>query len=84
MAQIIPLRNPEVVPFSLEMERLSQVFSHLHAPYSREDVRAFSGVYSKIYRDLSPMERRYAEGMVDQMIAGLEKSEDARLIFGVV
>lgn len=84
MAKIIALRSSEGAPFSVELERLSQIFSHLHAPYSAEDVRAFSSFYSSIYRDLSPHERLYAEGMVDLMIAGLEKKEYSTLIYGVV
>lgn len=84
MAQITSIRAAKAVVYSRHFETLAELFSHLHPPYTAEDARSFSKLYSKVYRDLSPLERGYAEGMVDRMIEGLERPEHASLIYGVV
>jgi hypothetical protein len=70
--------------YSPEFEKLASVFSHIHPPYKQEDVRAFSTLYSRLYRELTVDEKKYAERMVDLIIEGLERREDAILLYGVV
>ena len=78
------LSGPLTAIHSTSFELLADQFSHCQPPYSEADARAFTGIYRRVYRQLTRAERQAAEVMVDQLIAGLEKREHAPLIFGVV
>ena len=70
--------------YSPEFQKLAAVFSHIHAPYTEQDVRAFNAIYSGLYRNLKVDERELAERMVDTILENLERKEYATLIYGVV
>jgi hypothetical protein len=70
--------------YSAEFQKLAAVFSHIHAPYTEQDVRSFNAIYSGLYKNLKADERELAERMVDTILDDLERKELATLIYGVV
>jgi hypothetical protein len=64
-----------------QLQRLVQAF---RKPYGATEIRHFNRLYSRIYRDLSPHEKRHTEAWVDDLVAHVERPELAATIYGVV
>jgi hypothetical protein len=69
---------------SPEFIELQSLFLNLAQPYGADEIARFNRLYKRIYGCLSLPERHRAEEFVDELIAGVEREELARRIFGVV
>ena len=69
--------------YTQDFDKLASVFTQLDPPYTEDDVRSFSKLYRSLYKALTQEEKQYAERMVDLIIEGLEKRENAALLSGV-
>ena len=70
--------------YSPDFHQLQRLFQALKKPYGTTEIRHFNRLYSRLYADLSPHEKRRAEEWVDDLVAHVERPELAATIYGVV
>lgn len=70
--------------YSPEFLQLQRLFRALKTPYGAIEIRHFNRTYSRLYPELTPLERSRAEEWVDELIAQVERPELAARIYGVV
>lgn len=76
--------NPNVIAIQTQQfDELNRLFNSFSAPYTEDDVRAFSTLYRRIYFKLKREERIRAEALVDRIIEGLVDPSLSSLIYGV-
>jgi hypothetical protein len=63
---------------------LNELFNNLEAPYGKSEVQLFNRTYQRTYPLLSRDERRYAEKLVDALLANLVDENLASSVYGVV
>ena len=79
------MHTASVTPIhSCGIQELNALFNHLQKPYGKAEILRFNLEYQRIYPQLSRIEKRRAEKMVDAMIDNLEHERLASMIYGVV
>lgn len=72
-----------VAPDSADFLRLQELFMSLEQPCGLDDILRFNLLYSHLYPNLSPHEKRRAEDFVDALMEHLEDQQLAARIDGV-
>lgn len=77
-------KNPLTALYAPDFQLLQRLFHALRKPYGLTEIRHFNRVYSSLYAQLAPDEKRQAEQWVDELVAHVEHPGLAPRIYGVV
>ena len=79
------MHQTNVTPIhSADLQQLQSLFLTLDKPCGISEIIRFNQLYRRVYPDLSRLEKRRAEDLVDALIADLEHPDLAPKIYGVV
>ena len=76
--------NPVTHIHSTGIQELNELFNNLRKPYGQGEIVRFNLAYQKVYPQLSRLEKRRAEVLVDALLVNLEDERLASKIYGVV
>jgi len=74
---ISPIHSPAI-------QEINELFKSLNKPCGQGEINRFNVAYQRVYPQLSRLEKRRAEELVDELINNLEHRRLASKIYGVV